>query len=176
MATKKTERTIITTIAEDHSGVTFEVAGQGKVEVLLANMATEARVYASLFGLQRKVVNAAALDAGATPAEKFAAIKAMAESLNSGGEWNRGREGGASRIDLVILGIMRHYGNTQEQADATVDKYAAKKGITRKESLKLWGSTEQVAKAIVDIKAERAAAAAKGADVDADAMMDELDD
>ena len=176
MATKKTERTITTTIAEDHSGVTFEVAGQGKVEVLLANMATEARVYASLFGLQRKVVNAAALDAGATPAEKFAAVKAMAESLNGGGEWNRGREGGTSRVDLVILGIMRHYNNTQEQAEATVDKYAAKKGITRKESLKLWGSTEQVAKAIVAIKAERAAAAAKGADVDADAMLDELDD
>lgn len=176
MATKKIERTITTTIAEDHSGVTFEVAGQGKVEVLLANMATEARVYASLFGLQRKVVNAAALDAGATPAEKFAAIKAMAESLNGGGEWNRGREGGSSRIDLVILGIMRHYGNTQEQADATVDKYAAKKGITRKESLKMWGSTEQVAKAIVEIKAERAATLAAKAGLDAADLFDGLDD
>ena len=157
MATAKVNRAI--TFEADGKILTFR-SGNGDVYQLdTERMSMEAHDQAVMFGVARKVVNAAALDAGSTVAEKWAEVLVVAERLSSGGTWNGaarekgvGGEGG-----LVIEALMRAYGDTRERAELAVTKLMAKKGIDRKACLKLWASTEKVGGEIAAIKAERAA-------------------
>ena len=176
MATKKENRT--TTFEHDAGVLTFNVAGIGALKLTIANVSAEARDNAIIFGFARKVTNAAALDKGASAQDKYDAMSNVVAHLNSGGTWNSGRIAGSGggAEGLVIIALMRVYGDTAEKAEATITRTMAKKGLDRKAALKLWSGTDKIAAAIVDIKAERAAKAAESANVDADELMDELDD
>lgn len=175
MATSKANRAI--TFAAVGNIITF-TSGNGDTFALdMSGMSREARDMAVTFGVARKVVNAAALDAGSTVAEKWAEVLVVAERLASGGTWNgAGREKGSSEGGLVIEGLMRAYDDTRERAELAVVKLMEKKGIDRKACLKLWASTEKVGGAIAEIKAERARKVAEAANLDADELMESLDD
>lgn len=174
MATAKKNRAIT---FEAQGSILMFMSGNGdKFALDLAGLSAEAREQAIVFGVARKVVNAAALDAGATVAEKWAGVLEVATRLASGGTWNgtatvrgAGGEGG-----LVVEALMRVYGDTREKAEATVARTMEKKGLDRKAALKLWASTDKVGAAIAEIKAELAKKAAAGASVDADSLLDEL--
>jgi hypothetical protein len=172
MATAKVNRAI--TFEATGSIITFK-SGNGDTFALdMSGMSREARDMAVTFGVARKVVNAAALDAGSTVAEKWAEVLVVAERLASGGSWNgAAREKGASEGGLVIEALMRAYNDTREKAELAVTKLMAKKGIDRKACLKLWASTEKVGGEIAAIKAERAAKIAASANLDADELMRE---
>ena len=175
MATKKENRTV--TFEHEGGVLSFNVAGIGKLVLTIANTSTEARDQAVIFGFARKVTNAAALDKGATAQDKYDAMSAVVSHLNGGGAWNMGTRGeGVGGVDgLVILALMRVYGDTKEKAEATITRTMEKKGLDRKAALKLWSGTDKIAAAIVDIKAERAAAKAASANVDADDLLAEIE-
>lgn len=174
MATKKTERAV--TFEHKDGVLSFNVAGCGVLHLTLSNVSEEARAQAVVFGFARKVTNAAALDAGASNQDKYDAMQDVVTHLNGGGAWNMGRVagGGGGAEGLVILALMRVYGDTTEKAEATITRTMTKKGLDRKAALKLWAGTDKIAAAIADIKAERAAKAAASANVDADDLMSEL--
>jgi len=175
MATAKVNRAI--TFAAVGNILTFTSGNGDKFALDLSGLSAEARDQAIIFGVARKVVNAAALDAGSTVAEKWAEVLEVAERLASGGTWNgAGREKGTSEGGLVIEALMRAYDDTRERAELAVTKLMAKKGIDRKACLKLWASTEKVGGEIAAIKAERAAKIAASANLDADELMESLDD
>ena len=176
MATAKVNRAI--TFEHVNGVLTFTSGNGDKFAIDLSGLSAEARDQAIVFGVARKVVNAAALDAGSTVAEKWAEVLVVAERLSSGGTWNgAGREKGVGgEGSLVIEALMRAYGDTRERAELAVTKLMAKKGIDRKACLKLWASTEKVGGEIAAIKAERAAKIAASANLDADELMDSLDD
>ena len=175
MATAKVNRAI--TFETNDNIITFKSGNGDSFSFDTLDLSFEARHQAVLFGVARKVVNAAALDAGSTVAEKWAEVLVVAERLASGGTWNgAGREKGTSEGGLVIEALMRAYGDTREKAELAVTKLMAKKGIDRKACLKLWASTEKVGREIAVIKAERAAKIAASANLDADELMDSLDD
>jgi len=176
MATAKVNRAI--TFAAVGNILTFTSGNGDKFALDLSGLSAEARDQAIVFGVARKVVNAAALDAGSTVAKKWAGLLEVAERLASGGTWNgAAREKGVGGDGgLVIEALMRAYDDTRERAELAVTKLMAKKGIDRKACLKLWASTEKVGGEIAAIKAERAAKIAASANLDADELMDSLED
>jgi hypothetical protein len=175
MATTKVNRAITFTHA---AGIVTFTSGNGDTFALqLADLSTEARDMAIVFGVARKVVNAAALDAGATVADKWAEVREVADRLGSGGAWNGvGREKGTGGAEgLVVMALARVYETDGAKAEATIVRTMAKKGLDRKSALKLWASTEKVATAIAAIKAERAAKVAKASTLDADDLLADID-
>jgi hypothetical protein len=177
MATKKVERAV--TFEHADGVLVFKVATVGELRLVIGNTSEQAKVQAVVFGFARKVTNAAALDAGSTNQEKYDAMADVVAHLNGGGDWNQGRakgEGAGGESGLVVLALQRVYGDTPAKAEATIEKTMAKKGIDRKAALKLWAGTDKIAAAIAEIKAERASAKAKAANVDADELLEELED
>jgi len=176
MATAKVNRAI--TFEHINGVLTFASGNGDKFSLVLDNLSTASREQAILFGVARKCTNATALDAGASVADKWTALVDVAERLHSGGSWNgTAREKGVGGDGgLVIEALMRAYKDTREKAELAVTKLMAKKGIDRKACLKLWASTEKVGGEIAAIKAERAAKIAASANLDADELMDSLDD
>ena len=176
MAKAKVNRAI--TFETNDNIITFKSGNGDSFSFDTLDLSIEARHQAVMFGVARKVVNAAALDAGSTVAEKWAEVLVVAERLASGGTWNgAAREKGIGGDGgLVVEALMRAYGDTREKAELAVTKLMAKKGIDRKACLKLWASTEKVGGEIAAIKAERAAKVAASANLDADELMDSLDD
>ena len=178
MATAKVNRAITFEHSADMGSITFKSGNGDSFTLKVGNLSVEAASNALVFGVARKVVNAAALDAGSTVAEKWAGVLEVAERLASGGTWNGvAREKGVGGDGgLVIEALMRAYDDTRERAELAVTKLMVKKGIDRKACLKLWASTEKVGGEIAAIKAERAAKIAASANLDADELMDSLDD
>lgn len=174
MATAKVKRAI--TFEHADGLLTFKSSNGDSFTLSLAGLSDDARAQAVVFGVARKVTNATALDAGATVAEKWTELVAVAERLHGGGSWNEaGREKGAGGdAGLVVLAFARVYGDSREKAEATIARTMEKRGMSRKAALALWAGSDKVAKAIADIKAERAARAAAGAAVDADALMADM--
>lgn len=178
MATKKAERAITFECDAAMRILTFRAATGESFAIDLEALSDDARRNAVAFGVARKVTNAAALDAGATVGEKWAAVKEVATRLGAGGDWNAagrasgGTGGGAS--GLVILALARVYGTDVAKAEDTIARTMAKKGIDRKAAIKLWGGTDKIAAMVATIQAERAAAKAAGASVDADELAAEL--
>lgn len=144
----------------------------------LTNLSPEAKEKAVVFGVVRKVINAAALDKGSSVTDKWTAVEAVASRLNLGGGWDAPKGERATRDEsgLVLVAMARVYSCTVEKSRADVEKYATKKGLDYKASLKMWGNSSKVATAMAEIKAERAAALAQQASLDSDSMMNELGD
>ena len=97
----KRPRVITTTIIGQT--LTFNVAGTNQPLVLdAAALSDEVRESALLHGLRQKVSDAAALGAGATPAEKLAAMQAIVASLNDG-DWTQRTGDGTSQPSGLIF-------------------------------------------------------------------------
>jgi hypothetical protein len=173
--------------------VTFHMAdGLAPIVLHMDRLSPEVLRRAACVGMaQVRIIDAAAVPATdadglivpraerlALKRERMSALVAHYETGTT--EWNRRRAAGEGRGDggagLTILALMRVYGNTAEQAEGTITRTMEKKGLDRKGALKLWASTDKVAAAIAEIKAERARAGASAASVDADALALEMMD
>lgn len=169
--------------------VTFEFRGAEPLVFHIDRCAESIRRRAALAGMaQVRLVDAAAVGREApdgsirTVAEMVAlkreAIARLIEHYESGTEeWGlrvAGEGRGSGDGGLVIQGIIRVYGGDVAQAEATITRTMEKRGLERKAALALWASTDKVATAIADIKAERAKARAGVANVNSDDLLDEL--
>lgn len=124
---------------------------------------------AMMHGLKQKLVDAAAIgrdpDTGrsATIDDKYDAVREVYDRLLAG-EWNKTREGGAATGGVMLRALMMVYPTkTKEQ----LAEYLKGKSAAEKAALKL---VPKIAAAIDTIMAT------KVADVDTDALLDELDD
>jgi hypothetical protein len=173
MATLKANRAI--TFAYDQGVIKFASSHGDTFSFNLAALGDEAREQALVFGVARKVVNGAALDAGATVAEKWAGVLEVAQRLSGGGAWNSSdRTTKADVGGLVIAAIMRVYNETAEKAEATIANYMTRKGVDRKAALATWGASNKVSAMVKVIKEEREASRLKGKTIiDSDSLFKE---
>lgn len=79
-------------VNDGYSGFTIAVEGQGELAITVAELSEEVRNRAVIHGLVQKVSDAAALGKDATPADKFAAMKAVVDRLNDG-DWSKRGDG-----------------------------------------------------------------------------------
>lgn len=172
---QKRERVITTELR--NGALWVAVAGVGHLVLHPDDISAEVRERAMWHGLAARVVDAGALGKGATAEEKFEAMKRIVEHYKTGTpEWGVrvAGEGGGGDVGLVVAALARVYGDTHEQAEATIARTMVKKGLDRKGALALWAGTDKVAAEIAAIKAERAAKKAAGAKVDADDLRTEM--
>ena len=135
-------------------------------------LSTAIQRMAIVHGLKQKLIDAAAISRdpntgkSATPADKWAAVRAVYDRLLAG-QWNAARgEGTGAGNGLLFRALVRLYpAKTADQLRAFLD------GKTKAEQAAL-RANPKVSAIIEEIKAEQA----KGGDVDTDALLDELED
>ena len=141
------------------------------------------RARAMMHGFEQRIRDAGALGrdretgASATPEQKRESMWRIAEHLMSGGtEW--ALKVAAPRSDdpgLLMASIMRALNRDAAGVEAVIAATMSKRGIDRTAALKVWQDTDKVKAAKAAILAERAAAAAARADVDADDLLAEIE-
>ena len=128
--------------------------------------------YAIFHGLKQKLVDAAAISRNpetgraASVEDKYQAVKTVYDRLLTG-QWNAAREGGGATGGLLLQALARMYAGrkTVDELKAFLaDKTDAEKAALRK--------NPRVAQIIEEIRAEQG----KDANVDTDAMLNELGD
>ena len=164
---------LITTELDEDGIIRFKVDGVGEFCFDPLKATDEVRSRAMIHGFVQKISDKAALgrdpDTGrsASPEDKFAAMKAMADRLAAGGEWNARREAGAGAPTggLLVAALCRLYPHKgREQLAAYV------KGLSKAAQGKV-RATARVAEQIAAIRAERA----KSAPDNGDELLAELD-
>lgn len=120
------------------------------------------RARAELHGWTQRISDAAALDKGATAADKHAAMAELV-AYYEGGEvdWARKGGGGARPFDvgLVVTALCNvKTGGDVDKANRVIDAIADKRGIGRTEAAKLFAADESIAVEMARIRAARAPA------------------
>jgi hypothetical protein len=92
---------IASEVSDDATAVTFSVAGFDPIVVNVAALSADLVAYAAAHGIKQKVADAGALGANSTPADKYAAMKAVADRL-AGGEWDKARGDGSGAVAGLI--------------------------------------------------------------------------
>lgn len=156
----------------DSAALTLNFAN-GKELVISTNNLKDGLLYmAAIHGLKQKLVDAAALTRNpetgraATVEDKYQAVKAVYDRLLAG-QWNAVREGGGATGGLLLQALVRMYAGrkTPDELRAFLaDKTDAEKTALRK--------NPRVAQIIETIREETG----KAANVDTDAMLNELGD
>ena len=154
--------------------MSFTVEGEGEAVLDLTRVSAVSRTRAMWHGFKQRVSDAAAIQCDpqtgkpASPAEKFAALAAVVEHLNSGSEdWNLKRAAG-ERTGNVLQAFANVYGFTIEKARTTMEAFAAKRGIEYGEALKIWRGSDKILDELARMARERPSV------VDADSLLDEL--
>lgn len=163
--------------------VTFQVKGHNDIILDIAKLHPDIVKRAALAGMaQVRIVDAAAVgmadDEGNIIPEaerialKYTRMEELVNHYHTGtSEWSRKGTGGGGFGSITVEAIARVLGREYAEAEAEVEKYAEKKfGGDTKKALAHIRRGGQVAKAMQDIRAERAPAPK----LDADAALDEL--
>jgi hypothetical protein len=150
--------------------ITFAVAGAGTLTLDMDETSAGVQERAMFHGMIQRIADAATGEKDA--AGKFAAMKALVDHYATGTEdWSPTRTGGGGSEGIVVLAMQRVYGGTVAEQEAYIEKMCAKRGIDRKAALKVFAGADKIAQAVADIQAERAAARAAGAKVNADDLI-----
>lgn len=174
---KKRVNSIITVSRFDNR-LTFAFTGAGEFVFDPDKVSAENRARAMMHGFEQRIRDAAALsvdrDTGksATPQEKYEAARRIADHLMSGAtEWNI--KAAPTRIDtgLILQAMMRALGRDLEACEALLATTVAKRDVDRDGAAKIWAESKQVARAILEIRAERLAR-----DTDVDDLLAEMDE
>lgn len=183
MAQPKAKSNSIITSAwsEDGNILTMKVLGAGEC-VFDRTKATEgARAEAERNGWLQRLSDRAALGRdtatglSAPPAAKLARIADYAKHIEAGGEWAmraaaRIVVAKGPNIGLILMALIRSGKAADiDGANRCLDRIAEKRGIGRDASAELWASTADVGRAMAEIAAERAG-------LDADALMNEMEE
>jgi hypothetical protein len=183
MQSKAKSNSVCTAVySQGEQTLTIKVLGAGTAVCKLGNISIENRHEAMVRGMSQRLTNMAALGRdkatghSATPAEKFARVKLAVDHYNSGTKaWRVAGEDGFD-AGLVIQAMIRaEVASDADVANAIANKLAAKRGIDRVEALRQWALVGSVAEKMVEIETERAMVQAKKANLDAQALLDEID-
>lgn len=183
MATKdKAARDTLTAVVWQHDG-TARVTVKGFPALTFNPMKASLlnRNYAQQFGWDNRIKNKTSVTADKATgkvdtAEKYRLAKELIEFYEQGGDaWEMRAAGGAREgadAGLVLQALMNVKGWTIDECNAKVGKMAEAKGVERKDVLASLAKNADIILAVAAIKAKRAALA----DVDAESMLDELDE
>jgi len=142
-------RVITTTLNDDATVMTFNVAGAGTFAIGLNDLSDDIRNAAMWHGLKQKVSDAAAISVNddgtpATPADKFAAMQSVADNLRNGDWSKRGSGDGEAPVSGLILRAFQRWAEltaTANGATAPADLAARVKAkydaMTRADQLAL---------------------------------------
>lgn len=141
MATFRSNSTIHVDLDVERAVLLFEVKGEGRLELYLSDVSDQVRRYATLHGLKQRICDVAALGFNeeesrfATPAEKFAAMRALVEHYASGSpDWSvRGPP--APRQSLLVRCLIAAFPGKSE---ASIEAYV--KGLSAKQKRALLAS------------------------------------
>lgn len=145
--------------------LTLTVAGFPPVVVDSAGLHPNIQLGAMMRGLKQRLENAAAIERdretgrSATPQEKYEAIRKLADWVLAGDQWEAPRAAGSGRkfnVGDVVAGMARGLKITVDEANAKIAALAAKRGIDREASAKVWAATPEVSMAIAQARAESA--------------------
>jgi hypothetical protein len=164
------QATIRTTIDRSQLAITTDA---GEIVVTLGNLSDNIIEQLAMHGLKQKICDAAAIPRdtetgrSATPQEKFAAMRRVADSLLAG-EWGvkRGDGDGSSGQSLLFRALQRLY------PTMAPDAVRAKIAAWDKKQQAAMRKHPKIAAIILEIQAESAASG----DIDTDAMLAELAD
>lgn len=176
----------VVTLTKTGGVVSVVVQGYDPIIVDTGPLDPSVLTQAAMHGIGQKLVDAAALSRNpengqaASVAEKYAAIKAVADRLNAGGAWNTERGEGVARGGLLFAAMSRLYPGKFADAEAfgqwTATMATASKSTQKSVEAALRASAK-VAPVIATIRAEREAqtVAAGGSPVAVADMLAELD-
>lgn len=143
-------RAIKTTINTQASTLTIATE-KGDFVVELAKLSPEILKHAALHGLKQKIVDAAAMGAGATITDKYEAMQEVVERLTSAeATWNKGNigAGGGAKGGLLFKALCRMYPDKDPE---TVRNYH--NGLDKSQQAAL-RKNAKIAGIIEEIKAE----------------------
>jgi len=177
METKRKSNSVVTSQQTDDGRLVITVLGAGEVEFNPALVHADNRAHAEVHGWIQRLSDRAAMSRNpetgkpATPAEKFNAIKALAEYYMTGAaEWALSGGGGGGK-SLTVEAIARVKGVAYDAAQTLIEQFAeTKHGGDVKAALAFLRSGKRVMEAMEAIRRERAAAPR----IDADKAVDEL--
>lgn len=178
METKRKSNSVVN-VTQDGSLLVFEVAGAGVVEFDMRKVHEDNVQRAIAHGFKQRLSDAAAMSrnpengAAASPADKLAAIRAVAEHYMSGSpDWSRRAAGGTGPVASITLqAIARVKSCTVAEAAEMVERLAEEKfGGDRKATLTYLRKSSKVQEAMQAIRTERGA----GGDVNADEVLEGL--
>lgn len=135
-------------------------------------LTSDVQQYAMMHGLKQKLVDAAAISRNpetgraATVEDKYQAVKTVYDRLLAG-QWNATREGGGNAGGLLMQALVRMYAGRKTADD--IKAFLAEKSDAEKTALR---KNPRVAQIIETIREETG----KAANVDTDAMLNELGD
>jgi len=184
MQSKAKSNSVCTAVyARGENTLTVKVLGAGSAVCRLNDVSIENRFEAMVRGMSQRLTNMAALGRdkatgkSATPAEKFARVKLAVDHYNTGSKvWRVAGEDGFD-TGLVIQAMIRaDVASDAEKANEIATKLATKRGIDRVEALRQWALVGSVAEKMVEIETERAMVQAKKANLDAQSLLDEIDE
>lgn len=114
---------VSTHIDDEAQTLTITVKGYAPIIVNPDQYPAELVAYAALHGFKQKYVDASALSAGSSLADKHAAIMKVVEHHKTTGAWNRNNQGDGTAGDgLLLRAIMAFDGCDKETARALVGK------------------------------------------------------
>jgi hypothetical protein len=165
------QRVMKSTIAGAVLTITVEGAGSVVFDATKASAVNRAR--AEMHGWNQRLADAAALDKGATAAQKHAAIAELA-TYYMGGEVEWARKGAAGPrpfdVGLVVTAMCNVLTSGDvDKANRAIEGLAVKRNVTREEAAKLFAADERIAAEMGRIRAQRA-----GTKFDAQSAIDEL--
>lgn len=165
---------IVSITRNDKGLLVFAVADTGEFNLNPADLSDEVRNRAMLHGLIQKISDAAAMGKGATPSDKFAAMKSVADRLTDG-EWSKRTGDGTGNVAGIIFRAFREFVETKAKA--------AKKPVPDEAAIRaVYGAKDragqlalrtvpEIAEIIDRMKAEKGAT---GAAVDVDSLLGDL--
>lgn len=168
------KKSIVSVSVSDDNTLTFAVVDCGEFSIIPDQLAETIRNRALRHGIVQKISDAAAMVKGATPSDKFAAMKSVADRLAEG-EWSRRTGEGATAVAGIIYRAFREFVETSAKAakkpipadDAIRAVYDAK---SRADQLAL-RTVPAIATIIERMKSERGSTATS---VDVDALLGDL--
>lgn len=152
------------------STLTISVVDGGTLTIDASTLPYDIRDRAMYHGLRQKICDAAAMTKGATPADKFNAMQAVAQSLVDG-DWSKRSGDGATPTVGIIYRAFEQW--VMEQA-------AVKKAKTTPEAIKSLYSSKSKSEQLALRKIPRVAEIIEtlrptpSADIDTDALLGEL--
>ncbi len=158
MATEKKARVVQCTL--DAGKVVFTVAGQVALVVNPSAMSEKNREYAMLHGIKQRVMDAAALERdtatglSATPEQKYEAMKAIVDHLNSGAEeWNIRGQGRGPRVDAEFNMLLTAIAEVRGMETEALREWLKKKTPSERLALSMHASIKPTLDAIRELSA-----------------------
>lgn len=175
--TTKKQSAIETTI--ENGTITFEFSDGRTLRVYLYTLTPTIREAAVIHGLKQKLCDAAAISRdpatgrAATIDTKYEAVKEVFDRITSAdGTWNKQREAGAGGSGgLLLAALARMYAGRKTKEDLV--EFLSTKTEAEKAALR---GNKTVAEIILSIKTERNLHNLREDGIDANAILDELED